>query len=205
MPNLEGVSPTPPKTKRMYGPRIGRDISRLAPPTPVLSNLAASEHTLETGIVPVGSADAAVKPMGRPRGDGGITALVRREDIPWDGSLEDRVAEEYYRARGSLSSVARIMRLPYRALKAIRQNDRELQTKLACVDEILSDEVHQQYMDHSLNPDERNPAWKIFFLKAHDPRYAEKVKQVKVDVQISDSTFKRKVIDVTPVREALTG
>lgn len=119
------------------------------------------------------------------------------------GYLTDRIVESYYGERGSLPRTCRTLGLSYRAVAKLRKDHEGLREALKAVDEILADEVHQQFLDHVYDRDDKNPAWKIFYLKKNDPKYADRPpgdKPIQINLQFNDTTLRpTKVIDVKSI------
>ena len=110
---------------------------------------------------------------------------------------DEDLVESYYRQRGSLVLVARELGRPVQPLFQRRETDTALAAVLDLVDEIIRDEVHAQFMQKVLDPAERMPAWKIFYLKNRDRRYAERPKPSRaVRLTIGDRRFANPPTDV---------
>jgi len=106
-------------------------------------------------------------------------------------ALITTIAEAYYRHRGSLSRAGQELGIPYQRLLGWRKDTPALAGLLRLGDALIAEQVHEQFMGKVLDATERNAVYKIFYLKNHDPRYAEKPKQILKKIEISDTTFKK--------------
>lgn len=123
-----------------------------------------------------------------------LIKLIRRGDEVAEKSLFDRILVKYYEHKGSMVPVCKELGVSYGSIKAWRAEFPEFGMAMQTVEQIIADEVHEQFMERVMTLDERNPAWKIFFLKSHDPRYADARKPqnpVQININIGDDTFRK--------------
>jgi hypothetical protein len=140
-------------------------------------------------------------PKGLPSGE---VPGPDNSDSPADLAPINAILESYYRNRGSLAGAARALGVSYYQLRKCVRRDAALKEALEAVWEFLKDEAHAQFMGKVLDPTEKNPTWKIFFLKNHDPRYEERKdgKGAKVTINIGDSNFEKPKVKVVASQEA---
>lgn len=124
-----------------------------------------------------------------------VALFVQPDSHELTPPLQDIILEEVYRCNGSLVKACQTLNIPYGTVKKWKRSIPEFKEALDLIQEVIMDEVHDQYMGHVLDSDERNPAWKIFYLKAHDLRYkfADKPSSQKaptINIVFTDSTFK---------------
>ena len=137
-----------------------------------------------------------------------VLDLVRPSDLPDVPGFQDRLVEAYYGERGSLPKVCKTLGLSYLSLKKLIKDNPPLKEAIRGVDEILADEVHQLFLERVLDPTDRHPAWKIFYLKKNVPLYADRPpseKAIQINLTFQDNTLKPtkaikapKVIDIEP-------
>lgn len=128
--------------------------------------------------------------------------------VPDDESSRT-LLDSYYKNNGSMMKVATENGIPFTDLHHRRLQDHAFGKCLDLIDEMHKDEVHAQFMDKVKDGKERNPTWKIFYLKNHDPRYAEKAakeaRAPSVVINIRDARFEQppQIIETQAVREEL--
>lgn len=103
----------------------------------------------------------------------GLAAFVRDDGASWAPERLDEVLGYYFASRGSLPRTARRLGVPYGTLHRWIAEHEEVREALRRVDEILQDRAHQLYLDRVYDPEQKNPAWAIFWLKKNIPRYFE--------------------------------
>lgn len=95
-------------------------------------------------------------------------------------------------AKANLTRTARELGIPLGVLRRWKRENKDFSEALETIREIINDQIIAQLTDRALDPTERNPAWKIFFMKKNIPQYADRPKEnQKVELVISDTTFKR--------------
>ena len=104
--------------------------------------------------------------------------------------LHASIIRAYYRSKGNMAQTSRITQVPYGRIMKWRAQYPDFDRELREVWEILVEEVHGLYMERVMNPETHMPAWQIYFLKTHDPRYQEKPKQKQVQITITDDTLR---------------
>jgi hypothetical protein len=117
--------------------------------------------------------------------------LLKPDDHAFNEEILEKVLETYYSNRGSLMRTARELNISYHTLKTWKDKYDDFREKLMMVDDLIRDTVHDLFMGKVLDPDERNPAWRIFYLKKHDPRYSDKSQPLHVGLELTDSSVKK--------------
>ena len=115
----------------------------------------------------------------------------------------DQLAGAWFTAGGSWARVAAQMGWPYSRLTAWAATDPSLKARIAEADAILKDLRHARYVDRVDDPEQRHPAWLIFYLKHHDARYAESVQQRAVTVVVRAEGWRQAAAGVGRVIEAV--
>mgnify|MGYP001595889319 CR=1 FL=1 len=134
-----------------------------------------------------------------------VLALVRKGNPEAVYPLRDKLAETYYTCRGSLPKTCLALGLSYQAVLKLRKDNEDFKELFTTLDELLVDEVRHQFMGNVLDPNERNPAWKIFYLKKNDPRYADRPPPqagVNITLNFKDPTIKP-IIDIEPIEDGI--
>jgi hypothetical protein len=122
----------------------------------------------------------------------------RAPAVPYTPERHEEIVAAYFTHQGNLAAVARTLAIPYVDLVNWRRDHARLSADLQEVEQIITEEAHGLFMRKVLSPGNRIPAWLIYFLKNHDPRYNERGPQQKrVEVVITDNTFGPRVIPRT--------
>lgn len=131
---------------------------------------------------------------------GVLSAFVGDDGRSLDPASWEGILRAYAHARCSLVKTAKTLALPLGTLRRWVKEDQAFGEALAGIKAMMDDTIHAQYLDRVLNPDERNPAWAIFYLKQNLDQYAAKTGKntAKVEIVIADATFANKPKD-TPV------
>ncbi len=107
-------------------------------------------------------------------------------------ALHEEIVAAYFREGCNLAAAARVVGVPYSTLQKWRSEYLSLAADLLEVEQIINEEAHGLFVRKVLNKRAHIPTWLIYWLKNHDPRYAEKPKQSqkRVEVVITDNTLK---------------
>ena len=129
-----------------------------------------------------------------PKPPGAITRFVADDGKTLDLDGWEEILAAFLKHRCSLPRTAKELKIPLGTLRRWAKDD-AFKEALDGVRQIVADEVLSQYVEKALDPLERNPAWKIFFLKKNVAAYADKVGKVepKIEIVIQDKTFDKKV------------
>ncbi len=123
---------------------------------------------------------------------GRLTRFVRDDGRSFEPDLWEPILEGYFTNRGNLTKVAKELEIPLGVLRRWKRENKDFSDALDTVRDIINDQIVAQLTDRALDPTERNPAWKIFFMKKNIAQYADRPKEnQKIELTISDSTFKK--------------
>lgn len=137
----------------------------------------------------------------------GLYTALRRpgQKIDWTDEFEDRLFDEVVACYGILHRACLRLGLNYNTVRDHIQDRPHLKEKYQFAKHIFTKEVEYQYLDRVIDPNERNPAWKIYWMKNQHPEYLDK-KGVAPSIVVNisdDSTKKIDVIEGSVVRAQL--
>jgi hypothetical protein len=159
------------------------------------------KQSAKKGLFPVDTAPKDELIPHKP--DLSLMRRARKGEIDWSEDTKDRLIEEIYACHGVLGVACGRLGLSWDAVQKKIERDPELRRSVAWVRAFVNQEIEYQYMQRVLDPSERNPAWKIFYMKHKlEDFYEGKAAPNPINILISDSATRRAdVVEGKVVRE----
>jgi hypothetical protein len=121
-----------------------------------------------------------------------LTAFVLDDGVELTEDELESILQTYASNLCSLPRTAKSLGIPLGRLRRWAKDGR-LSEALASLKELQNEEILYAYTQKALDPYERNPAYKIFYLKKNVSEYADKPKPAaKVEIVLTDGAFTKK-------------